>query len=76
MTTFCIKYRSPGSVSVGRSPSPTLIKEVLQHPQIEDVVNVKRVRLEVAKQRREQVKEERKRFFEELKGFQESKKSE
>ena len=70
MTTFCIKYRSPGSVSVGRSPSPTLIKEVLQHPQIEDVVNVKRVRLEVAKQRREQVKEERKRFFEELKGFQ------
>ena len=63
MTTFCIKYRSPGSVSVGRSPSPTLIKEVLQHPQIEDVVNVKRVRLEVAKQRREQVKEERKRFL-------------
>ena len=75
-TTFCIKYRSPGSVSVGRTPSPSLIKGVLQHPQIEDVIEVKRARLEADKKRREAMKEERKRFFVELKGFQESKKSE
>ena len=67
--------RSPGSVSFGRTPEPTIVQGVLQHSQFAEVVKMKRTRLEEARARREKMKEERQSFFMELKGLQESKKA-
>ena len=57
-TFYIIDYRSPGSVSIGRTVDPSLVAGVLQHGELKTVIEAKRKQFEAKREANRAKREE------------------